>query len=191
MSFATPDELATHMGLSFTAEDIDRAQLLLDNATGLIQSEARQTIEKVVGDVAELRGTWSRVLQLPERPVTAVSGVTLTDPAGIAVPLTEGVDYSWDRLGRLRRLGSIIRIPRPLEGYWGGELATVALTYTHGYQTAPPDIKAICLSAAARAFVNPEGAQSKQMGADHAVTFASGVGLLASEERTARRYRMK
>jgi hypothetical protein len=86
-------------------------------------------------------------------------------------------------------------------GGWGGPKATVVVTYSHGYEVIPDDIKGVCLSAAARAFtspglVNPAGVESETIDG-YAVTYRSnmangstaGVTLAEDESRIVKRYR--
>lgn len=185
--FATAADLAAYLGVTIAGDDVARAELLLDDASAEVQDAAGQTIAAVTGDVVVLRGDWGSVLQLPERPVTAVDAVTVRDAAGITTVLAENVDYVWDRLGRLQRVSVTSRVPNPSAGWWGGPNATVTVTYSHGWDDVPQLIRRITRAAAARAWVNPEGARSKTFDGYGAVL--SAPELTRAERRALRKFR--
>lgn len=125
MAFATVPELSAYLGRAL--DNTEQAELALTLATGIIQSETGQTIERVEDDTVTLRGGPYGELTLPERPVIEVSAV-----------LGEHVrddEWSWRGGQLVRRFG------------WP---EVVVVTYTHGYATIPADIKAITLALAAR-----------------------------------------
>lgn len=187
-TFATAEQLRIHLGLD--SIDTARADQLLEKAESAIRDEAKQTIDHVADDVAELDGVWSHTLRLPERPVTDVSAVSLRGPDGITTTIT---DYVFSRNGKLRRTGSSSqRIPGDV-GRWGGPDSEVTVTYSHGYQTIPQELTDIAIAVAARAWINPGGVQSEGVG-----TWSSVYGIGSAlrpgelndrEARTCRKYR--
>lgn len=154
---ASPSDLA-----SLLQQDVDTATatLLIEAATGIVQTIAGQRIVEVVGDVVVLdleacdNSLW---LDLPQRPVTAVTTVLVG-----ATPVA-GTDYTvqlsrgrlWRRTGwRLATTGS-----------WLAP-STVTVTYTHGYPAGDQRLQAArqaVLSLAASAYVNPSGATREQI----------------------------
>ncbi|MFN2537966.1 MAG: hypothetical protein ABR549_07400, partial [Mycobacteriales bacterium] len=90
-----------------------------------------------------------QTLQLPQKPVTAVTAVSVDDVALAAT------DYYWNTEGLLWR---------PYGFIWGFRPRSVVVTYNHGYLTIPSTIREVCLSAAARAFVNPTSALAEHVG---------------------------
>lgn len=114
MAFATSSDLATRLKRTFTAVESDQADLLLAGATAQIRALTGQWISEVVDDTFTTDAPLSRVLWLPERPVTAVLSVTLD---GEAV-----TDF--------RRRGSRLIRHDPWATCEGVELVAV---YTHGY----------------------------------------------------------
>lgn len=184
MAFATEAELETYLGASVTT---DQATLLLNIATGLIQNETGQTLSAVAGDEIELRGNWTDRLWLPQRPVTAVSAITVD---GIAAPAG---DYTWtpDGCVTIDCESQIINAGNR-RGYWGGPGIIVAVTYSHGFTVIPDDIKGVCLALAARIQSAPNGGAvaSESLGA-YSVTYSrefSGM-LTADEKKILKRYR--
>lgn len=157
MAWASSEELRIHLGLS--SIDAVRADQLLGEAENAVKAEARQSIDEVAADVVELAGVWARTLKLPERPVTAVTAVTLVDAVGISRTITE---YVWSRRGNLRRTDG---------GYWGGPDATVTVTYSHGYATPPRELNTLAVNLAARAWVNPARVRQEGVGT-YQVSFA-------------------
>lgn len=199
-SFATTTQLAAFLNRTFTAGETAQAQMFLDGATALIQSEANQTLAQAE-TTAVLAGTWDSSLLLPERPVTAVGAVSLN-----GVPLASGGDFEWNSRQLLRRgtlFGVNLGAPdlwryRPgaafgTASHWGGPESTVTVTYTHGYATIPEDIVTVCLQIAARAILNPAGVQSESLGA-YAVRYGTADGgptmtLSDAERKVIRQYR--
>lgn len=164
-----------------------QAELALRMASAKVRSEARQTFTRVDDDVARLRGNWSPMLPLPERPVRDVTTVAVDD-----LSLTGWTLEAGDRL-TFRRVNFLPEAfwRRNLTG-WGGPDCTVTVTYSHGYDVVPDDVAAVTLMLAARQHVNPSGVAREQID-DYAVTFAAGRvlpgELLDGEKHMLRRYR--
>lgn len=172
-SFATPADLAVFLGRE-ELEDAEflQAQLLLDLASDQIRRWARQTIDLVASDVAILAGSWSSELILPERPVVAVSAVSVDGTA-----LTADTGYTMSPPGVLhvgpsggssgRQGATGLR-----GGTWGGPAARVTVTYTHGFAAIPTAVKAATLAMAARVVASPSGVRSETV-AGYSVTYAA------------------
>lgn len=114
-SFATSDDLAARLKKTFTNADKDQADSLLAGATAKIRALTGQWISQVVDDVWTTDAPVSRVVWLPQRPVTAVASVTVD---GVAVT-------DWVLRGsRLRR-----------KCLWATacEESELVVTYSHGY----------------------------------------------------------
>jgi hypothetical protein len=172
-AFATTDDLAARLGITLTADEITRAQVLLDIVTGEIEDEADQQISLVTDDVLELPGTTDDRIELPQRPVVSVASVTVDGQ-----PLVEGTDWYLEG-------DTIIRIATPLTIITGADAVyyddirqfpfgigfgwpkqTIAITYTHGYaaDSIPQTLKTICLEATVRAWVNPGSVARETIG---------------------------
>lgn len=185
MTFATASDLA-----SYLQQDVDTAtaELLLDLATGAIQSATGQTVEQVTDDAVTVAAPSGEKLVLPERPASTptlvkVDGSAVTDyyadvpddPLEPTVLYRPGGWEAWDSVT--------------------GTLLRVEVTYTHGYATIPAEIKGICLDVAARAYRNPEGLRSRERAVDDyresdtyaTETVGGSVMLSPSEVRAARR----
>ena len=192
MAFATEAELEAYTGVAVAT---DRATLLLDTATAAIQAYTRQTLSQASTTVV-LPGTMSERLVLPERPVTAVTAVSIGDTA-----LTADTDYVWDGASTLirgSRVDGVLSVNGPdwlVNGWgdWGGPGAQVEITYTHGFATIPNDIKGVCLALAARSLQSPDGVNSESVGTYSVSYSRSGgaVSLLTEERELLNRYRVK
>lgn len=144
-SWPTVSELEMFLQEEIPADKIDTAQLLLDLAKGAIQDEVGQVIGLVGSDTIEFFGGSRTELLLPEIPVRDVVSLT-EDGTLLAVD-----DYSWDRAGILRRPS----------GRWSKPLV---IEYSHGYDAVPAAVRAVCLQAAARAYINPTGLPRENLG---------------------------
>lgn len=149
------DDLESYLGTSL---DDGQAGAVLNAASAACRSYTGQLLDYVTNDVVvldvertndsshrhfeRLRG--SAVL-LPQLPVVAVSQVLISGQTFSSAPLVADVDYTLSSDGELRvfRYG------------WSERLQ---ITYTHGYQTIPDDIKfGAVLPYAARMLNNPSG----------------------------------
>lgn len=177
MAFATNAELEDWLGYALDASEADRATLILEVATATIQAHTRQTISEVATDAVELQGTWEHVLELPERPVTAVTSVSVD---GVAQTVTDDYLVVKNELRRPNaeyhnwQMPSNDFYPFTKTG-WGGPSSIVAVTYTHGFSTVPDDVKGVCLQLATRNWSNPEAVAMKVIDAN---TFQYGQRYL-------------
>lgn len=166
-AFASATDLA-----SFLQRDLDTAtaELLLEMASDAIREDVGQQIDEVTDDEVILDPPdHGQALILPELPVTGVTAITV---AGIA--LVDAVDYSWGPSGIIRRFGTSLTLNDvTVDGWtWGQAAQSIAVTYSHGYPAGARQLKtcrAVCLQAAARAYINP----------DQVVSSATTVGAVS------------
>lgn len=164
-AFASTQDLEDYLQVTFDAADNVRAAKLLDHASAMIRRTARQDFDFTSNDAITLAPTQTDTLLLPQLPVTAVASVT-TD----GLLLTEETDY------RVMLPAGIIR---HLRKRWTKPIDVV---YSHGYTTLPEDLKAICVEMSARAWVNPRGVLSEQIGNYSARWGADGPAGLALDD---------
>lgn len=157
-SFATHADLAALLKKSFSESEKSQAELLLAESTAWVRAITGQWISQVVDDVWITDAPVSRIVWLPERPVSAVTSVLLD---GVAV-----TDWVL-RGGRLRR-----SVP------WSDGTSDVELevVYTHGYPVGDEKLdlaKSACLAMAAERRSNPNGYKSEKID-DYARSFSDG-----------------
>ena len=192
MAFATEADLEAYTG---TTVATDRATLLLDAATAAIQTYCGQTFTQAT-TTAVMPGSWDSKLELPERPVTAVTTVIIGDTT-----LTVDTDYVWDgqhMLHRGTKVDGVLSVNGPdylIDGWgdWGGPGAQVSVTYTHGFATIPGVVKGVCLALAARSLQSPDGVNSESVGS-YSVSYSrtgGAVSLLDEERSLLNRYRRR
>lgn len=168
--FATAAELAAVMQ---TPVDSAAADLALASASAVIRRWTRQTITRVTGDVVQLRAADCDALVLPQRPVVSVSEVKVQ-----ALVLTDWV-LSGDRLlrtGGWRHLPGTSSYPDP---------GIVHVTYTHGWDEIPDDVRAVCLDLASATLANPSMLRQEGID-DYTRTFAAeslGLGGLSDSHK--------
>jgi hypothetical protein len=158
---------------AFVQSDLDTAtaQVALDMAQGLIQHYTGQTLLYVDGSVwtvpddprgLERRLAWlpgldttygrsDLVIPLPEQPVTAVSAVN-----GLAANVG------------FRLFGGQLLVSSTALWTW-----PLTVTYSHGFQSIPADLKAVGLRLAAKLLSNPSGLRSETIGG-YSYTTAGG-----------------
>lgn len=165
-AFASTTDLEDYLQVTFDAADNVRAAKLLDHASAVIRRTARQDFDFTSNDAITLQPTGTKILLLPQLPVTAVGsvvmdGITLVDDIDYRVTLPAGI------IKHLRK-----RWTKPVD-----------VVYSHGYSTLPEDLKAICVEMSARAWTNPRGVISEQIGNYSARWGADGPAGLALDEQ--------
>lgn len=179
------DLLATVAELRLFLEDetldADRSELFLRLASGEARGYTGNGFDWIEDDVVRLNGTGTPVLLLPEAPVADVSAVV--QAAGLADELEldlPGPDLAgvveWDEDGVLERIDGGIFLRR--RRYY-------AVTYSHGFEVVPDEVKAVVLRIAARGFESPDGIRQEALGR-YSYTLAgeaAGMGLYAPDRR--------
>lgn len=145
MSFATPSDLAAYLQReAFTGAEVTSAQLALDIASAVVRERTGQDFT-VATETVTLDTHGGEDVYLPQLPVTDVATIT-TRNKGETTTTTRAVNTDYEVRGsRLRWVGL---------GLWPYE---VTVTYTHGYDTIPDDVKGATLAVAAEIHSNPEG----------------------------------
>lgn len=126
---------------------------------------------------------------LPSLYVTAVAGVTVTNPDGSTYTATIGPgsnDVGWSENGTLTWQSC------ENGGRWPSGQQTISVTYSGGYAQAPADLQAALDSLSKRMPQIQTGAVSQRLGSA-AVSYAQSVasgGLLLVEQMVFDRYRL-
>lgn len=166
------DMLATAGDLQTFVDDtglaVDRATLMLELATGEVQAAAGgQRLVSVADEAIELFAYSGQWLDLPQRPVSDITSLTIDGGSG----LTAGTDYK-------RPVGSAM--------LWRGcgwaacpdEPSIVAVTYSHGYADSDQRIqfaRSACLGVARLALDAPTGPVQSESIDDYRVQYAAAV----------------
>ncbi len=142
---ASVEELRTHLQ-SDIGEEI--AALALAGASGFVRDYCRWHVAPVEADVTfTLDGNGRAVLTLPTLRLGAVDEVRV---GGVVV-----TDYTASRRGQLYRSA----------GWYAGWNGIEVDVAEHGYDSTPEGVRAVVLTLASRAVVNPEGLRSRTVGA--------------------------
>jgi hypothetical protein len=160
---------------AFLQTDVDATAgaLAIELATGVVVGYTGQNFEADTYTQALMIGSALEV-KLPQRPVTAVTTVTVDGE-----DLVELDEYTWDGLSPYLTLEE-----SPPVDVW-----TATVEYDAGYAAVPGLVKAVVLAVAARAYGNPHRVSSQSID-DYSVTYANdSAGLLPEEKRLLRRYR--
>jgi hypothetical protein len=151
---ASVDDLNNFSQLAIDPNDT-AAAFLLKVASGMVRRYLQQDVTATVGDVEYCDPIAGGVLlsQLPVSSVTRVEtsldGVTWTvaDPASYVVS---------------RRLGIVSA--RACTGLWPTDPESWRVTYSHGYDDIPDEIKGVVCSVAARLYSTPSGIDMERTG---------------------------
>ncbi|MET8706529.1 hypothetical protein [Streptomyces californicus] len=165
-ALATLDELAAWMQRE-PAELPEGAALVLDTASAIVRSEARQRFTRGTTTVA--LAPREHVVSLPQRPVT-----------GVELVRADGRELRPDEY----------RVWRD-ELWLAGSFGSVVVTYSHGYADVPATVRAIVLTLAGRVLTNPSDLRQESVGSV-SVTYAAetiGASLAPIERDQLARYR--
>lgn len=136
----TPGPFITTGQLALTDDDAVSA------ASGIIRTYCGWHIYPSLTFTLTMDGKGGEFFFLPSKYVTAVTALSVTDSDGTVTALVDGTDYQWNQQGVLERIS--------LNGYgttcWPWTLQSVTVSFTHGYDTPPDEITALCQSIAKR-----------------------------------------
>jgi hypothetical protein len=166
-SMVTTDELASYVGRPIESDDAS-ALLALELATAAVQDYCAQTLFLVEDEEIYAPGSGTRVVLLPEAPVSAVTALEVDGE------VLDPTLYDWAADGVLTRL----------RGIWPLGGRRIVVTYTHGYDPIPTAIKAVVLSVAARVLDSPAAVRQETIGA-YSVTYTNGAPTLLDSETAA------
>ncbi|MEO3922705.1 hypothetical protein ABGB07_02300 [Micromonosporaceae bacterium B7E4] len=167
----TPEDLAALLQQDL---DLSTATVAIEAATAVVQEAAGgQRILEVEDDEITLLGTTESWLDLPQRPVTAVTAVELDGEA-----LTEGTGT-----GQYRRFGARL---------WRGcgwaacayAPSTVAVTNTHGWPAGSQQLqlaRSAVLGLARAAYVNP-AAVTREAIDDYSVAYEAAAAEMEASQ---------
>lgn len=145
---ATVEELRLWVG--DPGLDAAAATVKLIAASAQVRLATGQDFTAVSGDTVVLDGVDGEWLALPQRPVTAVSSVSINDTVLDVAGWTLSGHRLFRRSGWQGRTWS-----------WGPTLVTV--TYDHGYAEIPDDVRSAVLALAADMQANPQGLTDEQI----------------------------
>lgn len=164
----TKEELASFM--QDNAMDCSTATLVLELATGEVQGATLQRLVAVANDGIELMGLTDAWLALPQRPVTAVTSITIDG----GTPLVAGTDF--------KRFGSRLWRRCGWAKCWD-EPSTIAVTYSHGWAVGDQNLqpaRAAVLALGQRAYSNPSGLQSEAID-DYRAQWTTAISVAAEQ----------
>jgi hypothetical protein len=155
-------DIEARLGRTLTPDEANAVTELIGDVSGLAAAYCRRDFGLHVDDTIELAGWAERKLELPGKPVRLVSSVTID---GETVDWILVDSSLWRVWGWQKRLGS----PIP---------SKVVVTYTHGSDEVPADVKGVVCNEVMRNLGATPGMSSEQLG-DHAVTWSAESGSVA------------
>lgn len=192
-AYATTDDLEALLGRSLTSTESDRVDALLAAASARFTAEAGGRVFGT-GTATMILRVEDGCVQLPQRPVTAVTSVKQVNTDG-TVGAAIGT-WAWDGLWTVTVSDwwqVQINAPALAEDDWSG---TVEVEWAYGDAAVPEDVKWAVASMVGRALTTASagsGIESETIGAySYRLGSAAGSGILgmtADEIAVARRYR--
>ena len=166
MAYATAADVAAVTGACYEAADLVQLSALLDAASEYLQSVigCRVPVPAETVTVALTVPRGERRVRLPSAVVREVTAVTVDGVACMQWRIVDGALYRTDGW-----IGD------------GDDYVVVQVTYRHGYDVAPGDLKAWAIALAAQAFtaarslgtLGPGAVQSVRID-DYSVSYATG-----------------
>lgn len=188
-SLATTADMEARLGITFTSDERDRAATLLDQASGLVRTHARQHITLVTGDTLVVPGNYTDRLRLPQRPVVQVTNVSAVFYNGTPFNMASML-YYLDR-DDLVRYSFPVGAERNFYTFgngWLGPAYTITVTYDHGFDPNADPVPyplrlaaSVALDCAIRAYTNPAGLAQSEIGGV-LESYAPGSGMLLTAE---------
>ncbi len=187
LPLATPLDLERRIG-TLSAAQAARAPALLEDASALVRAETKLQFAKMVDDVVEIRSAGS-VIRLPQRPV-----IDVTQVAAIGIPPTQDLimpsgTWSFDGIDAIEiqgNLGWVINLPEVWStNDWAG-VGSYRVTYSHGHETVPPEIRGLVASMVNRTLTAPSVSDlvSESIGSgDYAWQAQQGTGAMGASVR--------
>jgi hypothetical protein len=179
---ATIEDVEARLGRVLDAGEDERVAALLDDASAAVRAYTGQgfTSEETTARLIPRNGK----LNLPQRPVTAVSAVKTVDGDDIV--------FTW-------WIGNNVTVGATNLNWFevnGVPSQPLDVTYTHGYDTVPADIVAVVCQIVGRAMTKPadEAGYTQESIAGYsyalgAAAAAGAVGMLNDEKAVLDRYR--
>lgn len=144
MALITVEELEAFMGREFEASEEIQAEVIIEAVSSVIEAETGCSFTLQQDDMIRTQADGHGIIELGSPPVHDV--VELVD-----IPTGDEISgWTWDGMVAVVGLNA--------------EQA-VLLTYSHGYESVPGDIKAVCLGACSRVMYNPSGLRQETVGA--------------------------
>lgn len=133
-------------------ETDDLATIALDSACYTIRGFLHQTINKVVNDTIAIDCDGTDTIMLPEAPVISVSDVQrIALPVWVTDDIEPSLNTTLDPSSYLVEYDRGMLVLRA-GGVWADDRGAVQVTYTHGYDVIPTDIRIVALTVAARIY---------------------------------------
>lgn len=160
-ALATVEDVSALIGAIPDDTDVQvQIARLLELASAKVRRFTRQQISAVEDDELTVYGAWSSELYLGQKPVTAITSITVDDV------LVDPSEYTWTVSGLVERIYCRI---------WGTPRQVIVVTYDHGYVDIPDEIVGIVAELVAAKYSSPEALDSETIG-NYAYTGGDGAG---------------
>jgi hypothetical protein len=145
MALVTVEELEAFMGRTFDATEEAQAEMLIQVASDVIESETGVSFSLHIDDEIRVQCDGYGVFEFSAKPIQSVAVYPIDGDVN-----TELEYATWDGQSAIYGL-------QPNE--------VVDVVYTHGYTSVPGDIKSVCYGVCSRIMYNPSGLRQETVGA--------------------------
>lgn len=150
--FIDVSDLYAYLRLPPPGDTDDLATIALDAACYTIRGFLHQTINRVDNEIIAIDTDGSDTIMVPEAPLISVSDVQMiAAPVWVTDDFSPGLNTVIDPSSYLVEYDRGMLVLRA-GGSWGDDRGSVQLTYTHGWDVIPTDIRIVALTVAARIY---------------------------------------
>ena len=175
--FISRDDLSDYLGRDVAADD--GATIVVDAACEMVRTMTEQTLDAVSEDTITLDGTGTDAIILPQLPVNGAGTVNMIGSDGGTTAVT---NYALKGNGvLLRTRGSAAAEEDYVETSWPIGRQNVEVTYDHGYDSVPEDLRFVALTLASRMIV--QGVASEESQATERVRYGTNATDFTDGER--------
>lgn len=183
--FISRQDLSDYLGRDVTTDD--GALIAVDSACEVVRTLTEQDFSQVT-DTVKLDGSGTDTVLLPQLPVSAAGTVVVNGGT------LESDDYTVTAGGHLIRTGGTATWSAWSQtgyacAYWPKGRQNIEVTYDHGEDTVPSDVRMVALMIAHR-LVTQGGATSETVGPVTKRYAVASTDLTAGEKAILRKYRV-
>lgn len=180
---ASVEELADFSQLPLDTDDAT-AGFLIKVASGMIRTYLGQIVTLVEDDVEYVDPVNGFFASLEQLPVVSVSQVEVSSDGGLTWAVAPPSSYKVSRrTGTIAtRSGTVVRWPSDEESW--------RVTYTHGFESVPPELVGVCCGLAARYYSTPIAVDMERVGQRQVKYNIEAAGFSAMESMALSAFRL-
>lgn len=180
---ASVEDLAAFSQLPIETND-ETAVFLIKVASGMIRAYLGQTVTLVEDDVEYVDPVNGYFASLGQLPVVSVSQVEVSSDGGLTWSVAPAGSYKVSRRTGTITARSGSSVP------WPSDEESWRVTYTHGFESVPPELGGVCCGLAARYYSTPIAVDMERVGQRQVKYNIEAAGFSAMESMALSAFRL-